>query len=88
MGQAYYKWGKRDGLEVYFLGRSNMTCCVKLATVARIKGKGKEDDSCFWLSSAISWEGPWEDRIGIVTSGLLFQASKSKYLAQSLVHKR
>ena len=45
MGQAYYKWGKRDGLEVYFLGRSNMTCCIELARVARIKGKGREDDS-------------------------------------------
>lgn len=84
MGQAYYKWGKRDGLEVYFLGRSNMTCCGELARVTRIKGKRREDDSCFWLSSAISWK----DRVGIVTSELLFQASKSKYLAQSLVHKR
>lgn len=45
MGQAYYRWGKRDGLEVYFLGRSNMTCCGELARVARIKGRGREDDS-------------------------------------------
>lgn len=45
MGQAYYKWGKRDGLEVYFLGRSNMTCCGELARVTRIKGKRREDDA-------------------------------------------
>lgn len=41
IGAGIVQMEKKDGLEIYFIGRANRTCCGELERWPRTEGKGE-----------------------------------------------